>query len=249
MDLDKLINEKSRKIFDIIELEISNTDFCNFTSFFPIQFWQKRGLILLLSHPNVSFTKLPDEFIENGKESLNKGEFLASLNPVTICNILEEENSEWLLFFIKEHFGKNVVLGNNLMRDPEFLGKLIKNKLAVLNHSSSSDLQARYILPVNTLFINVLKFPDKLEKVKIVFDKTQRNFFESYDLFEFFCYLEHYVTLDKDDTTLSRKCMAIYKTLTKLKEFELNNFDRNLITFNLKNLSQLKNQYLALKDE
>ena len=219
------------------------------TSFLPIQFWQKRGLILLLRHPSVRFTQLPDATIKNKKGSLKKEEFLASLDPVAICIALEQENPEWLQYFLRPYLGEKIEFGINPFTIPEFLGKLVKNKLAILNHSSSNDLQARYILPVNTLLSNLLKFPNRLEKVKVVFDKTQVEFFDSYVVFELLCYLEHYDSISKDTSLLSIKHKALYKTLIILKEFDLNSFDRDQITFNLETLSHLKDQYLALKDE
>jgi hypothetical protein len=219
------------------------------TSFLPIQFWQKRGLILLLNNPAVTFTQLPDMCVEEQDIALSSQELLTLLNPIAICEALEIENLNWLQFFIKYYFDKNMALGVNPLNDAEFLGKLIKNKLSVLNHSSSNDLQARYILPVNTLLSNLIKFPNRLEKVKVVFNKTQVEFFDSYVVFELLCYFEHYDSISKDRSLLSIKHKALYKTLIILKEFDLNSFDRDQITFNLETLSQLKNQYLALKDE
>lgn len=231
-------------------------------SHFTSNFWQKRGLILLLNYPKVTFTQLPDAAPEKDNEPLTKQELLARLNPVAICNALEKENKEWLQFFVKDHFDKKVPLGYNPMQDEEFLGKLIQYKLAVLNHSSSSDMQSRYILPVNTLLSNLLKFPDKLERVKTVFLKTQSDFFESFAVFELLCYLEQYDSIVTVESMLSRnrvkeihdqresaaiKRKQLYVTLSNLRAFQLNNFDRKQITFNLETLSQLKNQYLALK--
>lgn len=233
-------------------------------SYFTIKFWEKRGLILLLSHPKVTFTQLPDTPPEENKELLSKSELLNCLNPVAICNALEKENKEWLQFFVKDHFDKKVPLGFNPMQDEEFLGKLIQFKLAILNHIGSSDMQARYILPVNTLLSNLLKFPDKLERVKTVFEKTQNNFFESFEVFELLCYLEQYDSIVAVESTLSRKRVKeihdqresaavkrkqLYVTLSNLRAFQLNNFDRKQITFNLEILSQLNNQYQALKNE
>lgn len=43
--------------------------------------WQKRGLILLLNHPKVIFTQLPDESTSESKEPLTKSELLDCLNP------------------------------------------------------------------------------------------------------------------------------------------------------------------------
>lgn len=233
-------------------------------SFLPKPFWQKRGLILLLNHPKVTFTQLPDTPPEEDKELLTKSEFLHCLNPVKICYALEQENKEWLQFFVKEHFDKKVPLGYNPMQDEEFLGKLIQYKLAILNHSGTNDMQARYILPVNTLLRNLLKFPDKLERVKSVFQKTQTDFFESFEVFELLCYLEQYDNIGAVESALSRnrvkeihdqregaavKRKQLYATLSRLRAFQLNNFDREQITFNLETLSQLNNQYLALKNE
>lgn len=254
-----------------IDSKVSITDYSlnaynvyNFISFLPKPFWQKRGLILLLKHPKVTFTQLPDIPREEQKEVLSKSELLNCLNPVTICNVLEQENAAWLQFFVKEHFDKKVPLGFNPMQDEEFLGKLIQYKLAILNHSGTSDMQARYILPVNTLLSNLLKFPDKLERVKTVFEKTQNNFFESFEVFELLCYLEQYDSIVAVESTLSRnrvkeihdqresaavKRKQLYVTLSNLRAFQLDNFDRKQITFNLETLSQLNNQYLALKNE
>lgn len=233
-------------------------------SFLPSEFWQKRGLILLLNHPKVTFSQLPDTPPAEQKELLSKSELLNCLNPVSICNALEQENKEWLQFFVKEHFDKEAPLGYNPMQDQEFLGKLIQYKLAVLNHSGSSDMQARYILPVNTLLSNLLKFPDKLERVKTVFHNTQTKFFESFEVFELLCYLEQYDIIVAVESTLSRnrvkeihdqresvavKRKQLFTTLSNLRVFQLNNFDRKQITFNLEALSQLNNQYLALKNE
>ena len=237
------------KTSSILNYCLINYHTIKFLSFFPKPYWQKRGLILLLKHPKVTFTQLPDAPPMECNEALTKQELLACLNPVAICNALEQENKDWLQFFIKEHFDKKVSLGFNLMQDEEFLGKLITYKLAVLNHSSSSDMQARYILPVNTLLSNLLKFPDKLERVKTVFEKTQNDFFESYEVFELLCYLEQYEKIVIENSTFSRKRKTLFSILTKLKEFELNNFDREQITFNLETLSQLNNQYLAIKNE
>jgi hypothetical protein len=41
-------------------------------SFLPLEFWQKRGLILLLNHPNVTFVHLPDMPPEQINEPLTK---------------------------------------------------------------------------------------------------------------------------------------------------------------------------------
>lgn len=239
-------------------------NYSKITSFLPKPFWQKRGLILLLNHPKVSFTQLPDSTPEKDDEPLTKQELLACLNPITICNALEQENAAWLQFFVKEHFDKKVSLGYNPMQDEEFLGKLIQYKLAVLNHSGTNDMQARYILPVNTLLSNLLKFPDKLERVKSVFQKTQTDFFESFEVFELLYYLEQYDSIVTVESALSRnrvkeihdqresaavKRKQLYVTLSNLRAFQLNNFDREQITFNLETLSQLNNLYLALKNE
>lgn len=254
-----------------IDSKVSITDYSlnaynvyNFISFLPKPFWQKRGLILLLNHPNVTFTQLPNTVSEKDNEPLTKQELLNCLNPVAICNALEQENAAWLQFFIKEHFDKEVSLGYNPMQDEEFLGKLIQYKLAILNHSGPSDMQARYILPVNTLFRNLLKFPDKLERVKTVFEKTQKDFFECFEVFELLCYLEQYDSIVAVESTLSRnrvkeihdqresaavKRKQLYATLSNLRAFQLNNFDREQIFFSLETLSQLNNQYLALKNE
>lgn len=216
---------------------------------FTIEFWQKRGLILLFNHPKVTFTQLPDEPIVENKEPLSKSELLDCLNPVAICNALEQENKEWLQFFVKEYFDKKMPLGVNPMQDEEFLGKLISYKLAVLNHSGSSDLQARYILPVNTLLRNLLKFPDKLERVREQFVKTQAAFFESFEVFELLCYLEQYDHIVAIENDFSRKRKSFYDTLSQLKAFSLNNFDQEQINFNLEILSQLTPQYLSIKNE
>ena len=220
-----------------------------FGSFLANSLWKKRGLILLLSSPKVTFIHLPNKLKEFPKATLSKNDVLDCFNPIAICEALEIENLNWLQFFIEYYFDKNMALGVNPLNEAEFLGKLVKNKLAILNHSSSNDLQARYILPVNTLLSNMLKFPDKLEKVKVVFEKTQVEFFDSYLVFELLCYLEHYDSISKDTSLLSIKHKALYKTLIILKEFDLNSFDRDQITFNLETLSHLKDQYLALKDE
>lgn len=220
-----------------------------YKSFLPRPFWQKRGLILLLNHPKVTFTQLPDEPSGENKEPLSKSELLDCLNPVAICNALEQENKEWLQFFVKEHFDKKVPLGVNPMQDEEFLGKLISYKLAVLNHSGGSDMQARYILPVNTLLRNLLKFPDKLERVREQFVKTQAAFFESFEVFELLCYLEQYNHIVAIENDFTGKRKNFYNILLQLKGFQLINFDREQINFNLEILSQLTPQYLAIKNE
>lgn len=168
---------------------------------------------------------------------------------MAICNALEQENKEWLQFFVKEHFDKKVPVGVNPMQDVEFLGKLISYKLAVLNHSGSSDMQARYILPINTLLRNLLKFPDKLERVREQFVKTQAAFFESFEVFELLCYLEQYNHIVAIENDFSGKRKNFYNTLLQLKGFQLINFDREQINFNLEILSQLTPQYLAIKNE
>ncbi len=220
-----------------------------YKSFLPRPFWQKRGLILLLNHPKVTFTQLPDEPPSDSNGVLTQSELLECLNPVAICNVLEQENKEWLQFFVKEHFDKKIALGVNPMQDEESLGKLISYKLAVFNHSGSNDMQARYILPVKTLLSNLLKFPDKLERVRVQFVKTQREFFESFEVFELLCYLEQFDTIAVVESVFSRKRKNFYDTLYQLKAFSLNNFDQKEITFNLEILSQLTPQYLAIKNE
>ena len=237
-------------------LIISNRENVILHSVLLKEYWLKKGLILLLNHPKVSFTQLPVKPPEQVNDTLTKQELQNCLNPVAICNALEQENKEWLQFFIKEHFDKKVPLGFNPMKDEEFLGKLIQYKLAILNHSGSNDMQARYILPIHTLLSNLIKFPDKLERVQEVFKKTQQAFFESYEVFELLCYLEQYHKLVMVASSLSslplyimKKPKDLYVTLSKLKAFQLNNFDREQITRNLQTLAQLMNQYLALKDE
>ena len=144
--------------------------------------WQKRGLILLLSHPKVMFTLQPDEPSNDNKEPFTKSELLDCINPVAICNALEQENNEWLQFFFKEHFDKKLPVGVNPIKNKEFLGKLISYKLAVINHNGSNDMQARYILTVKTLLSKVLKFLDKLERLYRQFITTQRNFSLSFEV-------------------------------------------------------------------
>lgn len=222
---------------------------CNIKSLLNVSFWQKRGLILLLNHPKVTFTQLPDGPSDDNKEVITRCELLECLNPVAICNALEQENKEWLQFFVNEYFDEKVALGVNPMQDEEFLGKLISYKLAVLNHSGSSDMQARYILPVKTLLSNLLKFPDKLDPVRQQFVKTQQAFFESFDVFELLCYLEQYNTIAMVESDFSKKRRNFYKTLLQLKAFSLNNFYQEDITYNLETLSQLTPQYLAIKNE
>jgi hypothetical protein len=218
-------------------------------SVLPKKYWTDRGLSTLLNHSSVYYNEVPNNINKELFIINEKFEILSCVNPVKVANELAVLNPKLAMDFINTTYKNIIPKGINPFSNPEFLGKLIENKLAVLNHSSSSDLQARYILPVNTLLSNLLKFPDKLEKVKVVFEKTQHSFFETYVVFELLCYLEHYDSISKDTSLLSIKHKALYKTLIILKEFDLNSFDRDQITFNLETLSQLKNQYLALKDE
>jgi hypothetical protein len=253
--LDGFIDEKAANVLSWIHLGIDfekEIGFLVLHTNYSRNFWDKRGLILLLNHSRIIYNQIPEKSLSSKPSKvLKKTELFQCLNPIKICYVLHKENPEYLQYFLRAYLGKKIELGINPFSNPEFLGKLIENKLAVLNHSNTSDLQARYILPIKILLSNLLRFPEKLEKVQDVFHKTQSDFFKSFEIFELLCYLEQYnkITINVAQSIMVEKRIAFYKTLLQLKAFRLNNFDSAEITFNLENLSLLHNQYLALKDE
>lgn len=213
---------------------------------------QKRGLYLLLNQPSVAYVRLPDPYDGPKLPPVPKSELLACFNPIAIAKAMRAENPEWLPIYIKHEFNLTVAPGINPFDNREFLGKLIKTKIAALNHSDTNDMAAHYIMPLKNVFLGLQRFPNKTEKAKPMVRKIQADFFESYTISQLLFLLEGYVAQFENHPEISKVengFKKLFISLAACRAIPINNFGEAQLLSNLYHLSQLYNDFVALKNE
>lgn len=227
---------------------ILSNSFIVVVSFLPIEYWKKRGFILLLQNPSVIYIRLPYPY--KGKElpKATIGELQKCFNPISIAKALEKDHPGWLAFYMKHEFGKTITENKNPLREQEFLGKLILSKLAVFNHSKSNDLLTQYIMPMKNALEGLQRFPNKESEILPIIRKLQDNFFSNYNVLQVGYLLQEYVEISKNRND---------KKLNNLKDLQLSfsdcksmlfkGFDYEQISYNLEILSNFYTNYKAVK--
>lgn len=216
-------------------------------------YWQKRGLYLLLNHPSVAYVRLPDPYDGPNLPPAPKSELLACFNPIAIAKAMRAENHEWLPIYIKHEFNLTVAPGNNPLANREFLGKLIKTKIAALNHSDTNDIAAHYIMPLKNVFLGLQRFPNRTEKAKPMVQKIQVDFFEDYTISQLLFLLEGYVEqFENNFTGISEDengFKKLFISLAACRSIPINNFGEEQLLSNLNILSQLYNDFAKITNE
>ena len=216
------IADKNKTLYKIIYK--SNSFDYTIHSFLPKEYWQKRGLYVLLKHPAITYIRLPDSCKQEPLPKISKEELQACFNPITIAKALEKEQAQWLDFYIKHEFGIEAKRGGNPFTQKEFLQKLIKQKLSVLNHGKTNDVNSRYIMPLKNILQSLQRFPNKLEKAKPIVENLQSSFFESYEIVQILFLLQGYKNEFgklKDNDTL--KIINLNTSMVYCKSITLNN--------------------------